>query len=180
MAVWSSLILGWQAFLTAGTNGTFQTCLLSLAMSFSVAIFFLCYLSFSSHFPFLCTPLFILSSFFFLSLSTFLPPLLNFLHLSFTQSSQTTTRKLQIQSFSRAMHSSFKLTNIGLMHTCAHQYMHFILSSGALSAVVIWILTEWLVCLQGFFFFFFGQFAPLGNPFFNHKWVCVRLDEVSL
>lgn len=99
--------------------------------------FFLCSLSFSSHFPFLCTPLFILSSFFFLSLSTFLPPLLNFLHLSFTQSSQTTTRQLQIQSFSRAMHSSFKLTNVGLMHTCAHQYMHYILSSGALSAVVI-------------------------------------------
>lgn len=93
--------------------------------------------------------------FFFLSLSTFLPPLLNFLHLSFTQSSQTTTRKLQIQSFSRAMHSSLKLTNIGLMHTCAYQYMHFILSSGALSAVVIWILTEWLVCLQGFLLFIY-------------------------
>lgn len=94
-----------------------------------------------SHFPHIFPSCALHSSFchrfFFLSLSTFLPPLLNFLHLSFTQSSQTTTRKLQIQSFSRAMHSSFKLTNVGLMHTCAHQYMHFILSSGALSAVVI-------------------------------------------
>lgn len=94
-----------------------------------------------SHFPHIFPSCALHSSFchrfFFLSLSTFLPPLLNFLHLSFTQSSQTTTRQLQIQSFSRAMHSSFKLTNVGLMHTCAHQYMHYILSSGALSAVVI-------------------------------------------
>lgn len=111
------------------------------------------------------TPLFILSSFF-ITLFTFPPPLLHFPHLSFTQSSQTITRKLQMQSFSRAMLSSFKLANSGLVHMCARQYTHLILSSGA-SSCCCDLNTDQMIDMSARIFFF-GQFPPLGNPYFNH------------